>query len=293
MRMRRSIIWANAIDLEVAKEKAISCADAICIDLEDGVAFTKKPQARKMTVEMVKTWDFKGKEKIIRVNPTDTADYDLDMREVIAVALPDAIRVPKCESVSEMLKVDAQLAAIEAAAGLKKNSIEVLAMIESPIGVRNAYDIAACCERVTALSLGMEDLTREMGIKRRYIDNDLDLIYARQKIVVDAKAAGVQAIDSVLLLTQGADEANHHQNEMSKQTGFDGRSVQNNDQAQWANETFAPSAQEVAWAKGACEAYEAHSAEGTVIYEGFEICFAAYQKAKSVVEKARAIEMKK
>lgn len=289
MRIRRSIIWANGIDLDAAKKRLASCADAVCIDLEDGVAFAQKPQARKMTVEMMRTWDFFGKERIIRVNPIDTAEYDIDMREVIAVALPDAIRVPKCEHVRDMLKIDAQLSAIESAAGLKENTIEILAMIESPLGIRNAYDIATCCKRVTALSLGMEDLTREMGVKRRYVDNELDLIYARQKFVLDAKAAGVQAIDSVLLLLDGADEANKRQNELSKQTGFDGRSVHNDEQAKWANDTFAPSPQEVAWAKGACAEYEAHCKEGTVVYDGMEICFAAYLKAKAIVEKSNAI----
>lgn len=292
MRVRRSIIWANGIDIEVAKEKAGSCADAICIDLEDGVSFDKKPQARKMTVEMLKTWDFGKKEKIVRVNPVDTDEYPIDMREVVAVALPDAIRVPKCEHVEDMLKVDGQLAAIEAAAGLPENTIEIIAMVESPLGIRNAYEIAACCKRVTALSLGMEDLTREMGVERRYVNNELDLLYARQKIVLDAKAAGVQIIDSVLLLTVGSDEANLRQNAESKQMGFDGRSVQNNQQAIWANEAFSPAKEKVEWARNAAKMYEEKKDEGTVFYEGFEICYAAYQKAKALIAHAEEIARK-
>lgn len=292
MKVRRSIIWANGIDIEAAKAKAASCADAICIDLEDGVAFEKKPQARKMTVEMLKTWDFGKKEKIVRVNPVDTEEYPIDMREVVAVALPDAIRVPKCEYAADLLKIDGQLAAIEAAAGLPENSIEIIAMIESPIGIRNAFEIASSCKRVTALSLGMEDLTREMGVERRYVNNELDLIYARQKIVLDAKAAGVQIIDSVLLLTADSDEANLRQNAESRQTGFDGRSVQNDQQARWANEAFSPDQEKVEWARNAVKLYEEKKNEGTVIYNGFEICYAAYQKAKALIQHAEEIQKK-
>lgn len=293
LKLRRSIIWGRGHDIEDAKEKLSGVAgDAFCVDLEDGVPLERKEEARKKAVEMLKTLDFRGKEKIVRINPVDTDDFYKDMEEVVAVGLPDSIRVPKCEHVRDMIKIDALLERIEVSKGLSPNSIEVIAMIESPIGIQNAYDIANSCERITALNLGMEDLTREMGLKRRYQDNDLDLIYARQKLVLDAKAAGVQAIDSVLLLVKDSTQASERQCLNAKQMGFTGCSCRDNKEAAFANQVFMPGAEEVKWANEAIEAYHKaiDAGENEIVFEGYKLCHAAYLKAVDLVNLAQSIQ---
>lgn len=285
MRIRRSIAWTRGHDFEKTREQIASVADAITIDLEDGVPEQSKDEARKKAVEMLTTWDFCGKERIVRVNPVNSPHFEADMREVVALALPDALRVPKCEYAEEMLRIDTMLSEIEDNASLPRNSIEVLAMIESPIGIRNGYEIATCCARITALSLGLEDLTREMGVQRRYHDNELDFLYARQKMVLDAKAAGVQAIDSGLLIEENGTEASNNHSLRSKQDGFVGRSVRDNSQAVFANQVYMPSKEEVAWARGAVETYEqcARDSLYEANYQGKKICYAAYEKALDLI----------
>lgn len=283
MRIRRSIDWSKGFSEETVKNSIATAADAVCIDLEDGVPPARKAEARVTTVHALNTLDFRGKERIVRVNAIGSEDFYKDIAEVIAVATPDAIRVPKCEYVKDMLMIDGLLNQIEQSKGLAPNSIEVIAMIESPIGIRNAFDIASCCERVTALNVGMEDLTRGMGVVRRYEDNELDLVYARQKMVLDAKAAGVQAIDSGLLVPDP--EKNFKQNADSRQMGFTGRSVHGNAEAENANKAFAPSEADIAFAKGAVAAYKEgkFNKDGNVVFNGKTICFAAYEKALDVL----------
>lgn len=250
---------------------------------------TRKAEARITTVQALQSLDFCGKERIVRVNAIGSDDFYKDIAEVIAIATPDAIRVPKCESVADMQIIDGLLNQIVQSKSLAPNSIEVIAMIESPIGIRNAYDIACSCERVTALNVGMEDLTREMGVVRRYEDNALDLLYARQKMVLDAKAAKVQAIDSCLLIADAG--SSRRQNEEARQAGFDGRSVRDAVEAADANRTFSPSDELVRFSAGVVKAYEAGDTNenGNIIFEGKSICYAAYEKALDVLKFSKQI----
>jgi len=293
MRLRRSIAYVGGHDFEEARTLIDGVCDCVLIDLEDGVKPALKPSARQGAREMLQTWDFKGKERVVRINPVGSEYYELDMKEVIEPGLPDSVRLPKCDYVDTVLKVDADLAAIEGRRGLARNTIELWAMIESPIGIRNAYDIATCCERVTALTIGMEDLHRAMGIPRYYVDADLDLLYARQKIVLDAKAAGVQVLDTVLLTRD--DSLNRRFTINSARMGFDGRAVHGNAEAEFANKTYYPSPEVFDWAERVVRAHEEdekNKASEPTIVDGLSVCWAMYQKALSLLKLRKATEGK-
>ena len=293
MRLRRSIIWARGFSEELTLKMISTAADAVCIDLEDGVPPKRKAESRVKTVHMLQTFDFKGKERIVRVNGFGSEDFDKDMREVIAVAPPDAIRLPKCEHTADMLEVDRRLRRIEEKHNLPPDSIEIIAMIESPLGIHSAFEIASSCPRVTALSIGMEDLTLEMGVRRRYKDNELDLIYARQRLVLESKAAGKTAIDSGMLA--GDNEAKFKQNFDSAQMGFCGRSVYSDEEARDANRAFAPTEEEISFSKGAASAYESGIIDeetGSIMFVGKRICLAAYEKARRILDAAEQIRLK-
>ncbi len=294
MRIRRSIAWTHGDDYERTKRQIESECDAITIDLEDAIVPSQKPQARVGAVKMLTEWDFRGKERIVRINSPETEYYADDMREVIAQGLPDALRIPKCESVEMVLQVDRDLKAIETSASLKPNSIEIIAMIESPLGILNAYEIASCCERVTALSIGMEDLTAEMEVPRSYEIGTTDLLYVRQRFVLCAKAAGVQAIDSGFNKLCPL-EFNRPYNEESRRMGFNGRSVRDGEQAKIANEVYGPTEEELDWACRAVEAYEKGNAEGDseVYVDGRHMCAAAYLKARKILKRKECIDTKR
>ena len=295
MRLRRSVAYTHGHDFDETKTLIDGVCDVVLIDLEDGVKPLFKPAARQGAREMLQTWDFKGKERVVRINPVDSQYYELDMKEVIEPGIPDSVRLPKCDSVESALKVDADLAAIEERRGLARNTIELWAMIESPIGIRNAYDVATCCDRVTVLTIGMEDLHRAMGLTRYYVDADLDLLYARQKIVLDAKAAGVQVLDTVLLTRD--DSLNRRFTIISKRMGFDGRAVHGNAEAEFANKTYYPSPETFDWAERVVKAYEedeknSEKANEPTIVDGLSVCWAMYQKALSFLALRKATEGK-
>lgn len=283
--------WAVVFDDALSSAMLASPCDSITVDLEDGVPLAKKCQARPLAVKLLTERDFHGKERLVRVNDYHSPYFADDLREVIAIALPDGIRLPKCECVKDVLDVDAQLGAIEKAAGLAPNSIEIVAMIESALGIRNAYEIAVCCPRVTALNIGMEDLHRDMQITRRYTDNELDLLYARQKLVLDAKAAKVQAIDSSLLIQEDV-LANSRQSRLAALMGFTGRSISTPLQAEEANQVFSPSASDIAEAQAVADTYERtiESSPETPKLNGKSICYAAYERALDILSYAAEIQ---
>ena len=141
MRLRRSATDVFALNEENVCQIAEGPTDCMMFDLEDGIPLTMKAEARKQTVKLFSSTDFHGKERVIRINSVDTEHYRKDMDEVVAVAVPDSIRLPKCETPKNVLIVDRDLAEIEERLGMDRNSIEIWAMVESPLGIRNAYEI--------------------------------------------------------------------------------------------------------------------------------------------------------
>ena len=205
------------------------------------------------------------------------------MAEVVAAGLPDTIRLPKCETVEGVRKVDQDLLKIEQSNGLEPNTIEIWAMVENPIGIRNAYDIASQIKRVTVLAIGMQDFYRNMNIERHYLENDVNISYARQKVVLDAKAAGIQCMDAGLLNRD--EEINNAYSEHARRLGFDGRAVVTEREAEYANKVFFPSAATFDWAERLVAEYEKCDKENRpCIVDGMLACLAVYKHAKSILD---------
>jgi citrate lyase subunit beta/citryl-CoA lyase len=292
MKLRRSLVWVNGNDTKKLEAALASDADCIVFDLEDGVIPSLKPIARKMTAESLTKCNFRGKERIVRINALDTEYYKLDL-ETVLPAIPDAIRLPKCETVEYVLKLDSILTEYETTNGLKKNQIEVILMIETPLGIINTYSMAKCCDRVTAIGIGLEDLTTSLGIIRHYDLNSLEFIYAKQKLVNAGKAAGVHVIDSSALLKDDLDYI-REDSKLSRRFGFDGRSVMEICHIDTINEAFTPTSEEVKWANEVVKVYEAGKAAGqTAIYfEGKFIDVPVVAKAVTILDRIELIENK-
>lgn len=284
MRLRRTNTYVKAFDEDNVRKIIAGPTDCVLFDLEDGVPPTQKAEGRRLTAKLVKELDFRGKERVVRINAVDTEYYPLDMEEVVAVAVPDAVRVPKCDTPEDVLKVDADLAAIEDRLGLDRNTIKIWAMVESPIGVMNTYKLGTSCERCEVLTIGMQDLYLSMGIPRKYLNNDLDLLYARQKFVLEGRAAGVQVLDTGLLNSDV--EINEDYTIRSKRMGFDGRMVLTVEEAEFANKTYYPTPEQFAWAHEIVDTYDDNEKKGiTETYvQGKLICAAVYKEAKELLE---------
>lgn len=290
MRLRRSLLWVSGYDTNKLRAAIDSEVDAIVIDLEDGVTVPQKPQARACTYEALKNWDFKGKERIVRVNGLDTPYFKEDLEQVL-IALPDAIRLPKCESVEYVLEMDRILGKLEDENGLRRNSIEIILMIETALGIMRCYEMATCCPRVTAMGVGMEDLTASMGVARNYELRSQDLLYARQKLVLEGKAAGIQVLDSGVLFNGDLDF--YRQDCLNdKRDGFEGRSVSDLNHISIVNEAFSPTEEEISWAKRIIAAYDKAVAEcnSDVVVDGKFVDPPVVTKAEAIMTRLERIQ---
>lgn len=252
-RRRRSLVWVNVLIKDKLQNAIDSEVDCVVMDLEDTLPLSQKREGREAVVKALKELDFNGKERIVRINGLDTPFAADDIKEILP-ALPDAIRLPKCETVEYVLRLDKEIADFESANGLEKNTIGMILMIETPLGIINSYEMAKCSDRICAIGIGLEDLTTAMQINRKYELDAQQLIYARQKVIISGRAAGVQVLDSSSLIDDP--EFIYKDCVTSKEFGFDGRSMVNLNHVDSINRGYSPSEEEINWANNVINVYQ-------------------------------------
>ncbi|NLF27710.1 MAG: hypothetical protein GX592_07405, partial [Clostridiales bacterium] len=159
------------------------------------------------------------------------------------------------------------------------------------LGMLRCYELASCCERITAAGIGMEDFTTSMGLRRYYELNSTDLLYARQKMILDCRAAGVQALDSGTLF-KGNVEFMRKDSAIDRRHGFNGRSVGDLCQVDAISEVFSPSEQDVSWANRVIAAYGKgmENGDNDVYVDGCFIDPPVVDKAERILAEMRAIK---
>lgn len=294
MKSRRTLLWVNGNNEEKLKKAIASNADAVVLELEDLVPAPEKEAARAGAVKALREVDFKGKERIVRINHPDSDWGKADM-EAIFPLIPDAIRLPKCETVDYVLRVDRLLAEAEERQGVARNTIELILMIETPLGVINGYQLATCCERITGMGLGAGDLTSAMGVDRDIDPDSEQLLYAKQKMVMDAKAAGIQVFDTTVI-TSDPDGASLNEfiakdTMRDKVMGFTGRSVSMLPHIDIINRVFTPSKSEYELAVKIVNGYEEQMAQGIseIFVEGNFVDPPIRDKAQGVIDTVEMI----
>jgi citrate lyase subunit beta / citryl-CoA lyase len=216
--------------------------DGIILDLEDAVAPDKKDEARFLVRNALRAVNFYGAERMVRINQGERGLEDLNY------AIPhhvNLILLPKCESAEQVLAVGHRITEL-----LKKNKIAgpvwIMPIIESALGVLQAYSIASASENVVSLAIGLEDYTADLGTRRS--SEGTESFFARSMVVNAARAAGIQPIDSVF--SDVADMEGLKQNVIrSKALGFDGMGCIHPRQIRVIHENFAPTAEEIEKAK--------------------------------------------
>jgi len=216
--------------------------DGIILDLEDSVSPEKKDEARFVVRNALRNIDFYGAERMVRINQGDRGIEDLNY---IIPHFVNLILLPKCESAEQVYVVDEQIKKIQKNHKLT-NHVWIMPIIESALGVINAYSIANATENVVALAIGLEDYTADIGA-RRSGDGD-ESFFARGMVVNAARAAGIQPIDSVFS-DVGDMDGLRETVLRSKALGFDGMGCIHPRQIKVIHETFAPSAGEIEKAK--------------------------------------------
>lgn len=210
--------------------------DSIMLDLEDSVTMAEKDTARLLVYNALKSIDYGDTEMVVRINPLNTPYGKKDIEAVVKAGV-DVIRMPKTETADEVREVEAEIERVEKEIGALGRT-KIMAAIESALGVVNAYDIATASPRMMGIALGAEDYSANLKTQRTKEGEELRL--ARETIVVAARAAGIDALDTVYSNLNDMDTF-RKEVEFIKTLGFDGKSIINPRQIEVVNEVFAPS----------------------------------------------------
>ena len=162
-------------------------ADCIILDLEDAVAPDQKDAARMLVRNAIKDMGFHGCEITVRINSIDTPSWKDDLKAVIPLK-PDLIMPTKVSCARDVKTVDEYISSIEEKHGIPIGTVKLIPLIETALGVENAFNIAMASKRVAALFLGGEDLTADLQCKRTKAGNEIN--YARCRLVCAARSAG-------------------------------------------------------------------------------------------------------
>ncbi|MFO7616558.1 MAG: aldolase/citrate lyase family protein [Bacteroidales bacterium] len=216
--------------------------DGLILDLEDAVAPDKKPEARVLVRNALRSLNFGEAEKMVRINQGAAGLDDLDWVVPHGV---DLILLPKCERPEAVTAVAEKIGQLRAVHGIDQE-IWIMPIIESALGIENAFGIASASPSVVALAIGLEDFTADLGVVRTL--EGTESLYARSALVNACKAAGIQAIDSVFSDVDDMEglKANVLK---SKAMGFDGMGCIHPRQIRVIQENFAPGLEEIEKAK--------------------------------------------
>ncbi len=240
-RLRRTMMFVPGNNPSMMQDAHIYGPDSIMFDLEDSVALAEKDAARLLVFHALKTIDYGNCEKVVRINPLNTPYGARDIEAMVAAGA-DVIRIAKTETAQDVIDVEREIEAAEKACGAPAGRTLIMAAIESTLGVVNAFAIATASKRLMGIALGAEDYCANLKVSRSKTGEEL--LFARQSIVVAARAAGVCALDTVF---SDVNDQETFKNEVSfiKQLGFDGKSVINPRQIGPVNDIFAPTEKEI------------------------------------------------
>ncbi|MFS8541469.1 MAG: aldolase/citrate lyase family protein [Tissierellales bacterium] len=282
-RIRRTMMFVPASNASMLRDAGLYKPDSIMFDLEDSVSLKEKDSARFLVYEAVKNIDYGDIELLVRINSLDKGGVE-DIRAMVRAGI-DGIRLPKTETAQDVLDVEEVIEKAEIECGREVGSTSIMAAIESPLGVLNAYSIATASKRLIGIALGSEDYVTAMKTRRYPERNSEEIFFARSMIVNAARAAGIAALDTVFSDIDN-DEALRKETEFIKQLGFDGKSVIHPRQIPIVNSVFTPTKKEIENAKAVIYAIKEAEAKGSGV-----IALNGKMIDKPIVERAERILM--
>jgi len=248
-KLRRSMLFVPGSNTGMVCNAFIYKPDTVMFDLEDSVALSEKDSARLMVFHALNHFTYKDIETAVRVNPLDTPFGLLDLEAVVRAGV-DIVRLPKTDTVEDVLEMEKEIERIEKSMGSTKKTM-LLAAIESALGVVNAVDIARSSKRLMGIALGAEDFVRDLRTQRT--KEGSELMAARNQILLAARAAKIGAFDSIFSDIKDK-EGFMYEVSYIKGLGFDGKSLINPNQIPWLHKEFAPSSKDIDWAIEVLEA---------------------------------------
>ncbi len=284
-RLRRTRLYLPGNNPDLMLNAGLFGADCVILDLEDSVSPADKDNARILVRNSLTVVDFGSSERIVRINPISSQYFKADM-EMIVPQNPDVLLVPKCESAKDIKRIADYVRQIQ-----KENLLErpvfLMPLIETSKGVLNAYEIAQASPNIVALCFGAEDFTADIGAERSETGNES--FVARSMIVLAAKSAGLQALDTVY-----SDIANieglRTSAEEAKSLGFDGKGVIHPSQIEPIHNVFIPTTEQIEYAEKVLNAIEEAEKSGSGVASlGTKMIDApVITRAKKVIALAKA-----
>jgi citrate lyase subunit beta / citryl-CoA lyase len=283
-RLRRSRLYLPGNEPKYTINAGLHGPDAVILDLEDSVHHGEKDAARILVRNALRAINFGGCERMVRINQLPLGLEDL--AEIIPEA-PDLILIPKVEHPGQVTQVDRMISELKVRHQINR-PVWLMPILESGQGIENAAAIAAATETVVALTIGLEDYTADLGVART--TDGRETLYARTRLVNAAKAAGIQAIDSVYSDVGDMDGLKRW-GEASRALGFEGMGSIHPAQISVIHAAFAPSPSEIEKAQRIVGAFEEAQQRGVAVVslESKMIDPPVVQRALKLVARAKAM----
>lgn len=281
----RSWLFVGGADGEALDAVPGCGADVAILELEDFTAPAERPAARARAAELFTAWRDAGMVAAVRVNPLDGDGRD-DLAAVLP-ARPDIVMLPKVRGPGDILALDAEVARLEAAAGILAGVTELVPNIESAAALRQTFEIARANPRVAACLVASEDMAADLGAVRGA--DGRELAYVRERFLVDCVAAGVVAIDCPYTWTDL--DGLRAEAEDARRLGYPAKSVVSPGHAAVVNAVMTPGEDAVAAARREIEAYEEARArgDGRAEVDGVLVETPTYLNARRLVARAEAL----
>lgn len=285
-RARRALMYVPGSDENKLAKAAGLDLDGAILDLEDGVAFNRKDEARGIIRHALETLDFGRTERLVRINPLYSGRAQEDLLAVLP-GRPDAILIPKADSPQIVHEVDAIITAVEQELNWQPGGIALALLIESAAAFVNLATISQSSPRVQALIFGAEDFCADAGVTRTI--EAKELLYARSSLVLHAAAYGLQAIDMVQINYRDVDLLEKECRD-AVELGFTGKTVVHPGQIDLVQRVFTPNETLVNYALRVVEgAHEAQlKGSGVFTLDGKLVDLPVVKRAETILARARA-----
>jgi len=283
MKRRRGALFMPGNNPGMLTSSVTLGADAVIFDLEDSVALREKQMARILVRNALLALNRRGVEIMVRINSLDSPFWQDDV-EMAVVGAADAIVMPKCENPRDVLQVAEHAAICKNRRGIKAH-IPLLPLLETALGVEQAFAIASAHPSIEALLFGGEDLATDLGAKRT--KEGTELAYGRARVIMAAKAAKLWALDTVFTDTDDLDGL--AQDALAARLlGYDGKTMISPRHIEVINRIFQPSAEDMAWARRvlAAEKVATREGKGAVSLDGKMIDMPIITRARQIILKS-------
>lgn len=286
MHSRRALLYMPGDDRRKIEKSATLGVDSVCMDMEDGVAISRKSEARAVIAQAMKDIDFGSSERCIRINSVGSGFEKFDLAAAIATN-PDAIVLPKVETAMQVRSISEYIEMYELSGKLNIGSIRMLVGVETARGILNLKEIAEADKRLDAIIFGAEDYAASVGATRTREASEV--LYARSAVVNACAANELQAIDMVYIDFRNG-EGLRLEAEQGAGLGFSGKQIIHPNQVQPVQEAFTPATEAIEYAQRVIAAFSTSQREGKGAFalDGKMIDMPLLRNAQKVLERAKA-----